>query len=304
MNIVINNPFRRNKELKFITKERKKSKQRKIFLITFIVFIILLFSGSFMYLLKTYDYDLGKVFGQNKDTTKQGEEKKEEKEQNKHKEKLKGRSKLLFSVCSNDGNEIYFTSIIDMNMDKVQVSVTCLPVELIGKVDGVDKSLQSSYSEGGATSLLKCARSCSNVDINKYIVIKKKNFKGFIRELGNFTLNLNHSISYNDDEFSINFIKGKQVIPGNRLLKYIIYQKKKGGAYLNAQSNIVCDMIDQMITSKNFNEEDNMYDELIKLVDSDISVVDYTKKKSKILAYVNSEKRKKSISVDLSMLKN
>lgn len=288
------NPFKRKKELKFETNEGRKSKNKKIFMSLFIVFIILLSSVSVLYLLKTYDYDLSKAFGKKEETSETDDKPKTE---------LKGKATFLFAVTSQKNDDLHFISIVKADMDKVKVSVTCLPTDKVISSSGSSQTLKTKYINGGAKELVSGVTSYTGIEIDRYIIVNEKKFKTFVARLGNYKITMEESVSYNEGDFSINLVKGTQTLTGDRLLNYIIYQKKNGGAYLNAQALIICDMIDQMVSSKNFNEEDNMYDRLINLMDTNISIVDYTRNKKVILAYIDSDKRKKSVNVDVSTLK-
>ncbi len=290
------NPNEKRKKLKFITEEDKKIRRKKIIISSFIAFIIILSTVSVLYFLRAFDYDLSKAFGQIPDKNGKSEE-------TTAPIKMEGGGTFLFAGSSTKKDELYFVSLIKVDLDKMQATVCCLPTNAIVNLGNTNATLEETFKSGGAKQLRDAVGKYSNVDIDRYVVIGEKNFKTAIRYLGNYSLTLDEKITYNSGEFSINFVKGKQTLTGDKLMHYIRYQEKISSDYLNAQARIICDMIDQMACEKNTDKGDELFDDLINIVDSDISIVDYTKNSAYIEAYVISEKRQPSEPVNISNFK-
>lgn len=292
-------PFDSKKKLKFETEENKKGKRSRLITISFVVFILLLGTVSTIYFLKTYDYNLSNVFGKEQDTTGAGEE-----EEPTIPTKLDGGATFLLAASSTNKDQLYFAALAKVDLKKMQVKLTCLPVNAVVDTGSGSETLESSFVSGGAQKLAQTTSKYSGIKIDRYVVVGEKNFKKVISYVGNYTLVLDEKLTYNGGDYSLNFVKGKQTLTGDKLLHYIRYQEKQGGSYLNNQSRILCDVIDQLTNISNFEQGEELFNKLINIVDSDISIIDYTKYQPYIKAYIESDNRKPTISVDLSDLKD
>ncbi|MEG0979949.1 MAG: LCP family protein, partial [Oscillospiraceae bacterium] len=272
-------------------------KRNKIILLTFTIFIIILGTASTLYFLNEYDYDLSKAFGKAEETTLPGEEPTTP-------VKSKGSSVFLLAGTSTQKDQLYFAALVKIDLKKMQVSVNCMPKDTIVQTSHGSATLEQHFVAGGAVKLTEAAKQYSQAKIDRYVVVGEKNFKQAIKYLGNYSLELNEKIVYNGGDYSLNLVKGKQTLTGDKLLHYIRYQEKQGGAYLNAQSSIICDMIDQMVNENNLDEGEELFNKLINVVDSDISIVDYTKNLNYLKAYVGSDKRQPSVNAELSTFRD
>lgn len=279
-----------------MTEEEKKSRKKNIIFICFIIFIVVLGTTSVLIFLKAYDYDLSRVFAKEPEQV-QGEE------VTKKPVKMEGEATILLTGVSTNKDKLYFTALIKTNLDKMQVFVCCLPTDAVARVGDVSATLEENFKIGGAKQLVQAANQYTNVKIDRYVVVDEKNFKKATRYLGNYSLTLDEKITYNDGSFSLNLVKGKQTLTGDKLMDYILYQEKQGGIYLDAQARIICDMIDQMVCERNIEEGEEMFNQLINIVDSNISIVDYTKSIPYLQGYVSSVKRQPSVAMQVSDFK-
>ena len=279
-----------------MTEEEKKSRKKNIIFICFIIFIVFLGTTSVLIFLKAYDYDLSRVFAKEPEQV-QGEE------VTKKPVKMEGEATILLTGVSTNKDKLYFTALIKTNLDKMQVFVCCLPTDAVARVGDVSATLEENFKIGGAKQLVQAANQYTNVKIDRYVVVDEKNFKKATRYLGNYSLTLDEKITYNDGSFSLNLVKGKQTLTGDKLMDYILYQEKQGGIYLDAQARIICDMIDQMVCERNIEEGEEMFNQLINIVDSNISIVDYTKSIPYLQGYVSSVKRQPSVVMQVSDFK-
>lgn len=284
------------KKLKFMTEEEKKSRKKNIILVCFITFIIFLGTASVLIFLKAYDYDLSKVFEKEPEQAHGGEVTTKP-------VKMEGGATILLTGVSTNKDKLYFTALIKTDFDKMQIFVCCLPPYAIARVGDVSATLEENFKIGGAKQLAQAANQYTNVKIDRYVVVDEKNFKKATRCLGNYSLTLDEKITYNDGSFSLNLVKGKQTLTGDKLMDYILYQEKQGGNYLDSQALIICDMIDQMVCERNIEEGEDMFNQLINIVESNISVVDYTKSSPYLQSYVLSGKRQPSVAVQVSDFK-
>lgn len=289
-------PNKKRKKLKFVTDEDKKTKKKRIIASSFIIFTIILATTSILYFLKAYDYDLSKVIGQENDKGNNTAE-------TTSSVKMKGNATFLFAGSSTKKEELYFVSLIKIDLDKMQASVCCLPVNAVVSVGGSNATLEGNFKSGGAKALSEAVCKYADTKVDRYVVVGEKNFKTVARYLGNYSLTLDEKIAYNSGEFSINFMKGKQTLTGDKLMHYIRYQEKVGYNYLNAQAEIICDIIDQMVSEKNIGKGEDLFNSIINLVDSNISIMDYTKNHAYLQGYAESEKRQTSVPVDISAFK-
>lgn len=288
------NPFKKKTKLKFVTNEDKKSKNKKFIIIGFIILVLLIGTVSLMYFLKSYNYDFKKAFGI--EVTEE-----QEKILN---VKLEGKSTILVACTSRNEDELYFASLIRTDLDKQRISVACLPTDDIASSGSSNISLKQAFASGGAHTLVSNVKSDYDVDIDRYIVINEKNFKSFMSKFGNYQVNVKKGVNYASEDFAFSLYEGKQMLTGDKLLKYIRYQKIKGdNNYLHAQSNIISDVVEQVLNLKNFNENVDKYDEVVNYVDTNISVVDFTKSKNEIIALIASPDKEDTVSVNVESLR-
>ncbi len=285
----------KNKKLKFVTEEKKKGNKSRAIIAIFVCFILLFATVSIIYFLKSYDYDLSKVLAGEKTT-----EKGEEGESHKTTAKLKGKATFMLAGCSTNKDELYFVSLIRVDVKEMKTDVCCIPTDAI--VNG--GTIEQSFVSGGAGNLAQATSKYAQTKIDRYVVVDEKNFKKAISYLGNYSLTLQERIAYNGGEYALNLVKGKQTLTGDKLMHYIRYQEIQGGAYLNSQARIIGDMMDQMINEINYDKGEELFNKLINIVDSDISIVDYTKYQEYLKAYVESAEREPSVNAELSEFKD
>lgn len=287
------NPFKKKTKLKFVTNEDKKSKNKKFIVIGFIILVLLIGTVSLMYFLKSYNYDFKKAFGI--EVTEE-----QEKILN---VKLEGKSTILVACTSRNEDELYFVSLIRTDLDKQRISVACLPADDKASTDS-NISLKQAFVSGGAHALVSNVKSDYDVDIDRYIVINEKNFKSFMSKFGNYQVNVKKGVNYASEDFAFSLYEGKQMLTGDKLLKYIRYQKIKGdNNYLHSQSNIISDVVEQVLNLKNFNENVDKYEDVVNYVDTDITVVDFTKSKNEIMALIASPDKEDTVSVNVESLR-
>jgi anionic cell wall polymer biosynthesis LytR-Cps2A-Psr (LCP) family protein len=293
------NYFKNRKKLKLITMEKKQILKRRRYIALFTLFIVFLATISIMVLLREYDYDLSKIFGsQTQETTDSEQHMKQ------NNIDMKDDKNILLAVHSTDKNEIYYIAILNMQLDKRQISICPLSVKANASVNGRNQSLEGHLEQGGAKQFAQAITANTNVEFDRYIVTNEKNFKTIIRSFGNFTLTLDDKISYSGNDFTLSLLKGKQTIAGDTLLKYIRFQEKSGFNYLNKQADILCDLIDQCFSEKNVGKGEDLFNDFINLVSSNITIVDYTNYVEYLQDYVSHENRNPSKTVSLADIKN
>ena len=171
--------------------QRKNKKRKTTALIClFMVFVILLGSVSTFLLWRSLNYDFNNIFVKSDEESTSSVPTTE----NIDNVVLLGDALFLVAVTSDDGKEVRFFNLIDVNLGDKTVRV--LPFDHIEK----SKQLKSTYEKvllnSGVKELISAIEGDKQVDIDRYVLFTDSGYKSVFRALGDVTVRVNKDVEY------------------------------------------------------------------------------------------------------------
>ena len=259
--------------------QRKNKKRKTTALIClFMVFVILLGSVSTFLLWRSLNYDFNNIFVKSDEESTSSVPTTE----NIDNVVLLGDALFLVAVTSDDGKEVRFFNLIDVNLGDKTVRV--LPFDHIEK----SKQLKSTYEKvllsSGVKELVSAIESDKQVDIDRYVLFTDSGYKSVFRALGDVTVRVNKDVEYDTPDMFLELKKGENTIAPEKVFKYMKYicETEKGFECSRLNAEIIVSSFEAFYNNEKFNYADTLFSKLINYCESDISIVDYTENKDKI----------------------
>jgi anionic cell wall polymer biosynthesis LytR-Cps2A-Psr (LCP) family protein len=169
-----------------------------------------------------------------------------------------------------------------------------LPTNMITVIDGVQRSLSGSYKAGGVSAAKEFVEIVFGITIDRYMKFDGNSLKKACDMIGGVNYPVKVQMSgFNSDG-------SEQYLSGEQIEKFITYSMFDEGEVQRAYiaSSVISDMINQADGKRLADGLDNSFNTIINMVDSDITAVDYKKRKT---AIKNMLSRSESISRFLTM---
>ena len=265
-----------------------RKKTYATFIIAFLCFTIILATVSFLILLKKYNYKLSNIV--DRKTTSTTEETSTEGET--FLQNYSGNVNIL-AVCENSNNKLGFFGVLNFNMDAKQVSVMSFDNDTSLSFDGKSGTFSDIYSTGGALGLSQAIEKCYEIKIDRFIDVTETNFKRVISCLGDARIYSDEKISYKGSDYVLFLEEGEQSATGETVLSYFKYLDAKGRSVLTAE------ILDYYMNSGKINATQDMFDSLINLFNTNISLKDFNSVSETFAAFLNDSSRRKTVVSDI-----
>lgn len=259
----------RKKGMKFQTEKERKANKAKKFILAFAAFLLAFAVISITYIFKAYHLSLD-------DFKKPEESLSETSETDVHNEvNLAGKASFIIANTDDEGEKIHFIFVVNADLDNKTVKV--LPVNPAEKatVDGKEDTILNHYKRDSQRGLIAAVNNFTGIKADRYAISNEAQFKGAINALGGAQIKIDKRIDYKSKSFKLSLMPGEQSMKGETLLKYIRYVGMKVG--INAQAQLICDIISQFIKDTYVSSGRAYFSEIINNIDSDISIVDFSK---------------------------
>lgn len=237
----------------------KSNFKLKPFLIAFAIFLIILLCFSVLLFMHSIDYDFDNIVEEK--TTLTDEDSREPTEKYVSVSSLKGKSNLLF-VITDDKSTIEMSFIVIADFDKKSMSV-----EVVEDI----VSLNANYVESKEIGLKNYISSSYNINIDKYAIFTKDNFKKALSLFNGINLNVSEAINYKSSEFNLLLEAGNHTVSGDIAYKYLMANND-----ITAKELIVCDIINSILSMEYINKSDSLFKSFVNLCVTDISIIDYS----------------------------
>lgn len=265
--------LRRRRKLKFTTEKNLKAKRVKAFVISFVCFVLLFGSVSFLMLLHSLDYDLSNLVGGG-DITNTTEE---QEETTSITDALHG-TKTFFVSCTGTSGEITFAAFIKADFENSKITVTALDPASAADANGFEGKLTEHYQRAGIRQLTLAAESITGFKADRYISFTEANFKRILRAIGDITVNVHRDIYLSGSDVILELKAGEQKLSPDTLLKYIKYGEK-GNALIPLQEKVISYIVKSLLTPQSAAKIDRIFSDTINLVETNISVMDFNENK-------------------------
>ncbi|MEG2080568.1 MAG: LCP family protein [Oscillospiraceae bacterium] len=268
--------MKRKIKLDFSSERQTKAKRMRSFIISFSAFVIVLGAISILMFYKSVNFDMSNIFNKNESTTNDFSTT----EETTILAELTGKSNLLF-VCYDINNNISSAFIIKNNMEIKTISVYNLAPDAKYIFNDTSLTLNEHFVKNGISGMKLAVENQTKIKIDKYIKATETNFKKIIDKIGTVDVNIPFDINYKSNDFTLSLNSGVQNLSGDMLVKYLKISKDENS------SKAFAAFLDKSFSKKTIEEQDALFYNLINLVDTDISVVNYSDKRNVISAFSN-----------------
>lgn len=280
---------RQKTSLQFNQERKKHKKTVATFIIAFLSFSLVLAAISFLILLKKVNFKLSNLV--DRKTTATTEETSSESVTSP--ENYSGKATVL-AVCSTSDRELDFFSVLNLNMDEKQISVIPFDNETVVSFDGKTKSFSDIYLTGGALGIGQAIEKSYGIKVDRFIDVTESNFKRVMSYLGDVEITSDEKVNYKGKDFVLFLEEGVQSATGETVLSYYKYLDKDG------RGNLTAEIIDYYLNSGKLSADQDSFDSLINLVNTNISAKDFSLVSKTANAFINDSSRNKTVCVSYS----
>lgn len=187
---------------------------------------------------------------------------------------VNGKSNFLFVLSNKNINEMYFCTIIQVDMDTISYKVCTLSPET--NADG--ENINSIYKTGGAGSVVNRLNSLFGIDIDYYIDESFEDYKDMFDAFGSVNYMVLEDVKYKDTSrygFNIKIKEGEQKLNGDyseKLMRYYVNQEKN----YSAVNDMILASLSQQLNEENFEKRENLFSKFIQYSTTDITVKNFT----------------------------
>lgn len=259
--------------------QRKNKKRRTTALIClFICFVILLGSVSTFLLWRSLNYDFNNIFNKNDAESTTAFITTEKTDSIVY----EGKALFLVAVTSDDGKEIRFINLVDVNLGEKNIRV--VPFDHSEKSKSQKLSYEKVFVNNGIKELISCVEADMNIDVDRYVLFTDTGYKSVFRALGDVTVSVDKDVEYDTPDMFLELKRGENTLAPEKVFKYMKYicETEKGYECSRLNAEIIVSAFSAFYNVEKFNYADTLFSKLINYCDSDISIVDYTENKDKI----------------------
>lgn len=257
--------------------KKKSSQNLKYFILSFAVFILVLSVISVFLFMKSLDFNIDNLAGQN--TTSADETTTREVSENYSVSNISGKTNILF-ICTGNSGELSFAVTVNSDFDGKTIKVKSYDGEKTAVSDG--KTLSKVYSETSVTGVKEQLQSTFHITVDKYIVCTQKQLKDILALFDKINVNIEEKVDFHSYEFNLQLEPGNQVLSNEIMAKYLMVADD------SKRANAVCDIINSVLTPEYTENSQKLFTEFVNSCETDISVIDYSKKIENIVIYSKS----------------
>ena len=238
-----------------------------------IVFLcIAAFIGSVFIILAVNDFDIGKALG----AREAEEEITEEETTAQANETLLDTAltdAVTFLLICSEEKELTFCQLVSVDVKANKIRIKPIPPDYTLETSSGPESVAEIF-KSRSKSVFAASFSSRNINIKKYVHITEDNFKRLMAKMGTVPVEIGGYYEFNVDAVRYTFEPGVQNMTSDMLLKYMKFAEE-GEAKLRLQGHAVADVFRQHFTNENYSKGEELFSELINLVDTNITAFDY-----------------------------
>ena len=187
---------------------------------------------------------------------------------------ISGKTNFLFVMSNSNTDEIYFCSLIQVDLDNIAYKVCALDKNTFS--DG--KSFLDIYKSGGAGNVVNAVKALLGVDIDYYIDESVDDYKKMYDAFGSINYLVLNEIKYKDTStygFSIKLKGGNQTVNGDLASKLIRYYLSEND--YETVNEIMLTALSQQINPENYAKKEKLFSSFIERSKTNITITDFTK---------------------------
>lgn len=260
----------KRKGMKFRTTQEKKTKQFRLFLLGFIGFLLVFALISVAYMFKSHHLSMNDLFPER-------EAESTDESTDEALAPLSGKAIFMFACVSDDKDDLYLVAAVNADLDSGEVRVCAFDPNTTADVSGNKNTLKGHYKTGGSRELKNAVDALCGFTADKYAVSTANQFKNAINVLSGAQISVPERVSYKTKELSVSLMPGNQTVKGETLLKYFRYFLTPSGGGAQKQSELLCVLFSQYINKTYLASGRNYFSQIIDSLDTDISIVDFSR---------------------------
>ena len=187
---------------------------------------------------------------------------------------ISGKTNFLFVMSNSNTDEIYFCSLIQVDLDNIAYKVCALDKNTFS--DG--KSFLDIYKSGGAGNVVNAVKTLLGVDIDYYIDESVDDYKKMYDAFGSINYLVLNEIKYKDTStygFNIKLKGGNQTVNGDLASKLIRYYLSEND--YETVNEIMLTALSQQINPENYAKKEKLFSSFIERSKTNITITDFTK---------------------------
>lgn len=267
--------MRRKNRLNFSSARAEKTKRTHAFILSFAAFVLVFGAVSLLIFMKSLDFDLGNMVNGDEDTTAATET------QTETVLPVQVVDANVLLVCYDTNDNLNLLAFVSSQKEAQQISVSLLDTAQTFVIGGTPMTLQTCFENNGMAGLKNAVSQVYGVPVDRYIKLSESNLKKVVSAIGDVSVEVSEPIQYRGAEYSLFLDSGTQVLTGDLFIKYLKYVS--GGDKAQAVSALVQSTLNAFRESN----RDSMFNSLVNLSDTDISVVDNTDSNGLVSVYLS-----------------
>lgn len=252
--------MRRKSKLNFSSERQTKAKRMRVFVLSFVAFVLIFGSVSLLVFMKSLDFDLQNLVKKPDVSSSVTESTAPETIP----VKLKDTNVLL--VCSDNNKNLTLLALVSVHAEEATVAVSAIDPSTAFE----SRDFQTFFTSQGLTGLKNAVSSVYAVPIHRHIQVTENNLKKAIGTVGDIPLNIPQAIQYRGTDSNLYLDSGEQSLTGDLFIKYLRYTD------LNGKTDAVCALVKTVLFAFGENNREKLFNTLFNLADTDFSVVDCT----------------------------
>ncbi len=267
--------MRRKNKLNFANARAEKAKRMRAFILSFTAFILVFGAVSLLIFMKSLDFDLGNLAKGDEGESTTTEETTEAPSQ------VQAMDANILLVCYDTNNHLSLLAFVSSEKDAQQISVSLLDTAQAYTKDGTQTTLQACFANSGMAGLKSAVEQVYGAAVDRYIKVSESNLKKVISKIGDVSVEVVEPIQYRGSDYSLFLDGGVQMLTGDLFIKYLKYTSG------SSKAQAVCALVQTTLNAFREDNRDSMFNSLVNLSDTDISVVDNTDSGGLVSVYIS-----------------
>ena len=174
------------------------------------------------------------------------------------------------------------------------ISLLSIPRDTMVKIPdrGWDK-INHAFAFGGHKLTQQTVEEFLGIQINNYVVVDFKGFKGLVDAIGGIDINVEKDMYYEDpyDNLVIDLQQGRQHLDGAKAIQYVRYRDEEGDiGRIKRQQHFMAAIYEKITSTEILTKVPGLVKELVTMIKTDIPVTDMIKLAKAMNKTMNDEK--------------
>lgn len=252
--------------------KKKKGPVARAFLLGVVLLLLFIVGATAYVVLDTYDFDIKAAFTDLFDG-------KEETPEDVPPDEAppKGEATFLTAITANREEKAFAFVLIRADLGQMTFRACALPPQTLVRGVAKEETIERMLFRSGMAAVCNALEESYGIPIDRYARATQGEFEKIVDQLGGVAFYVEKDLVYNTDELSMHVQGGNQTLTGSAALHVMRYPEwEQGELYqYQTQARVIAALIDNHINEKNMEKGDALFNTLINLVQSDISIADY-----------------------------